>query len=310
MTAASSLPLAALRALERLRGSSVVVYWAAEPAGMRVQAADIPILYKCLRGSGRVSRRDVILNTEGGLLTAARRMALLLREYSERLDFLVPYRARSAGTLLCLAGDSMVLGPLGELGPLDPILRTGKKASPDAPSGISAEDLRMFRVMMKKWFGLASATDRMRAFEHINARIFPTTLSSIFRADQYVRMIATELLAFQLPAASRKQRDALVDRLISGYHEHQHQLTCSELQALGLRASAASPEEEEQLFAIMEGCTSFLEGQQGAAMGVLFSSRFAASYIAHAQDSDAPSADAQGARRNVLESGRWNIIAH
>ncbi|MBU0734226.1 MAG: hypothetical protein KKG10_08760, partial [Proteobacteria bacterium] len=44
----------------------------------------------------------------------------MLREFCEKLAVLVPFRAHSAGTTLALGADEIVMGPLGELGPVDP----------------------------------------------------------------------------------------------------------------------------------------------------------------------------------------------
>src|SRR5690242_5380799 len=76
--------------------------------------------YEQLSRAGWAPRLDLVLATNGGTATAARRTALLLHEFTEHLTILVVYKARSAGTLLCLGAHELVLGPLAEFGPLDP----------------------------------------------------------------------------------------------------------------------------------------------------------------------------------------------
>jgi hypothetical protein len=47
------------------------------------------------------------------------------------LTVFVPFQAKRAATLLCLAGDELALGSLGELGPLDQQVDEKQKA--DSP---------------------------------------------------------------------------------------------------------------------------------------------------------------------------------
>jgi ClpP class serine protease len=62
---------------------------------------------------------DVVISSPGGDLEAAYLVARELRRRLEHLCVYVPFRAKSAASLICLAADELVLGSLGELGPLD-----------------------------------------------------------------------------------------------------------------------------------------------------------------------------------------------
>jgi hypothetical protein len=62
---------------------------------------------------------DVIVGSPGGDVEAAYLVARELRRRFEQLTVFVPFQAKSAATVLCLAADELVLGSLGELGPLE-----------------------------------------------------------------------------------------------------------------------------------------------------------------------------------------------
>ena len=62
----------------------------------------------------------ILLNSPGGDIGAAYRMLLALRGRVDDIEILVPGRAKSAATFLCLGADSIHMGRYGELGPLDP----------------------------------------------------------------------------------------------------------------------------------------------------------------------------------------------
>jgi hypothetical protein len=237
----------AIRRLEDGRGSRVIVHAVANQQGKFIGSEDLPVWYELLRRGGRCNRLDIVLSTDGGSVVVARRLALLLRHFARRVTFLVPYRARSAGTLLCLGGDEIVLGPLGELGPLDPHIRSDSSAQGGLPTQISAEEIRTFPLMAAKWFGLRSAAQREKQLDVLTSRLFPTALAGFYRADRYVRSVAQELLRHHLPRAQPRQVERVIEALVS-HPEHLHGFTAGELAKLGLRVRLTRSKEETLLW--------------------------------------------------------------
>lgn len=62
---------------------------------------------------------DLWLESPGGDLHAAYKLAVLLRAYAHKVRAIIPDYAKSAATLLVLAADEIYMGPAAELGPLD-----------------------------------------------------------------------------------------------------------------------------------------------------------------------------------------------
>jgi hypothetical protein len=62
---------------------------------------------------------DVILHTPGGYIESAYKIAKLLRKHAKKINVIVPSYAKSAGTLICLCADKLILTTTSELGPLD-----------------------------------------------------------------------------------------------------------------------------------------------------------------------------------------------
>ncbi len=72
------------------------------------------------------SNIDLLLQTPGGDVDAAEKMASMLRKRvgpDSRFRVIVPDYAKSAGTLIGLAADTIVMSDSSELGPVDPQLR-------------------------------------------------------------------------------------------------------------------------------------------------------------------------------------------
>jgi ATP-dependent protease ClpP protease subunit len=75
-----------------------------------------------LRAAGRDAPVDIILHTPGGLLHAAQQILHALKHHRGRKTAFIPYSAWSAGTMIALACDEIVLGSSAVIGPIDPQL--------------------------------------------------------------------------------------------------------------------------------------------------------------------------------------------
>lgn len=250
-----------LRQLQSLRGNPAIVYHS------DLTGDGVRMLYECLRKLGRTEHLDLILYTAGGSVTRAHQAATLLREHARYLTILVPYRARSAGTLLCLAADEMVLGPMAELGPIDSHIGSAGHTPPDAPGMISAEDVRSFRRMAEEWFGVGREEDRLQVLALVAQRIFPTSLSSFYRYDKLVRHAADQLLVYQMPGTEASRRQRIVDQLVGGYYAHDQVISRAEIRELGLRATDATPEVEALLWNLTQACGARTPESYGGAWG-------------------------------------------
>lgn len=62
----------------------------------------------------------VFLETNGGYVESAERIANVLRHHYKRVEFLVPSFAMSAGTVLVMSGDAIHMDYSSVLGPIDP----------------------------------------------------------------------------------------------------------------------------------------------------------------------------------------------
>jgi serine dehydrogenase proteinase len=62
---------------------------------------------------------DVVIHTGGGDIHSAYLIIALLRLHAKKLNACVPIVAKSAGTLVCIGADKIVLDEVAQLGPLD-----------------------------------------------------------------------------------------------------------------------------------------------------------------------------------------------
>jgi hypothetical protein len=110
-----------LKAIEGILNADVVSYFG--PIARRVDDA--------LRDAieHRPTKRDklvVIIETGGGLIDVAQRMANTMRKHYDYVSFVVPNYAMSAGTLLALSGNEILMDYYSVLGPIDPQIEGSK----------------------------------------------------------------------------------------------------------------------------------------------------------------------------------------
>jgi hypothetical protein len=233
-----------LAELEALRGHPVVVFNA------MVEEDTVEVVYDALRTVGPNERLGVVLTTMGGSVTTARRLVLLIREYAKHLTILVPRRARSAGTLMCLGADELVMAPAAELSPID----ANMNGADGSAGRLSAEDVRAFRAMADDWFGIRGEQDRVQVLALVAERIFPGSLGALYRFDRLTHTVAHELLRHQLADVPDAARERIVERLVSGYDSHDHAITRVDAAALGLRVVNATAREEALLWDLSGAC--------------------------------------------------------
>ncbi len=206
---------------------------------------------------------DVIVASPGGDVEAAYLVARELRRRFEALTIFVPFRAKSAATLLCLAGDELVLGSLGELGPLDQQYDEKQKA--DGP--LSTSRLLPFKALQQLQHGAAEMYDElvgristksgMRLFDACSkaaelttglygplfAQLDPAHIAESARGLEIGGEYAERLLKRYRPALWAGQGPKLLDRLVHAYPTHGFVIDREE--AVELRLPTRTPDDRE-----------------------------------------------------------------
>lgn len=68
----------------------------------------------------RRGRLVAIVDTPGGIVEVVERMVEMIRHHYKEVDFIIPDRAMSAGTILVMSGDRIRMDYFSRLGPIDP----------------------------------------------------------------------------------------------------------------------------------------------------------------------------------------------
>lgn len=197
----------------------------------------LPALYNTLSTVPQSNQVSILLYGHGGEINVARRVALLLYEKFQRVDFIIPYYCQSSFTTLALSGYRLYTGPMSSFSPIDTHLEISADEQ-GSPSALASEDIRLFPSMAQEWFSVNSTQDADALFASVTSHIFPTTLTSLYRSIKEQQQIAHELVALNESITDQQIRDNIVKQLMFGYHSHSYALTGKDMSDLGLTVAA------------------------------------------------------------------------
>jgi hypothetical protein len=232
--------------LQRLRqGSVVITYITSTRPNLESQMAMdvIPVVHRHLEAiatSRDETRVDLFLHTNGGDGTVPWRLVTLIREFATRFSVLVPHHAFSAGTLVAMGADEVVMHPMGMLGPIDPTVTTPfNPPNPQAPNerlGISVEDVASYIALVKEDVGIRHEDELVQAFKILAEQVNPLALGSVKRSTSQARMMGDKLLRTRESAGLDDRSIAeTVEKLASRLYYHGHPINREEARTdLGL----------------------------------------------------------------------------
>ena len=234
-----------LRKIEQERGGSrLIVYITSDrpPPFQAKMALDVVRpFYEHLTRIGHVQQIDLLVFSQGGDTIVPWRMVNLTREFCEKFAVLVPYKAHSAATLLALGADEIVMGPMGELSPIDPSVGTPfNPPHPDNPNEqkleIGVEDVTGFINLAKDRGGITNQDTLVRVFEKLADRIHPLALGGVYRTHALIRSLAAKMLALHMKQKAETQRiPKIVDDLAEKLYYHGYLINRIEAEDLGLK---------------------------------------------------------------------------
>jgi ClpP class serine protease len=138
------------RAQEKLDGN-LLTYTAnpGHPFGL-VMNQDALLFEDLLRSSSEKRVGYLMLTSPGGDPNAAEKLLLMCRKrFTDGFYVIVPNYAKSAGTMIALGSDKILMGYLAELGPIDPQLQIGPMPGRSLPARSFIDGLDNIRAKIK-----------------------------------------------------------------------------------------------------------------------------------------------------------------
>ena len=248
----------AIRELEQLRGSRVICYVTSTRNGLDARMAPdvIPVVYRHLQAIGKVDTIDLFIHSNGGEGIVPWRLVTLIREFCEHFNVLVPHLAYSAATLTALGADTVVMHPMGVLGPTDPTITTPynprNESNPAGPPmGIAVEDVTSYFALVKDDVGIRHEDELVKALTELTSKVHPLALGNVKRTTLQSRMLGKSLLGTRKNPEhqlTEQQIVEIVERLTSQLFFHGHPINRTEArEEIGLTFVTNATDEEEAL---------------------------------------------------------------
>jgi hypothetical protein len=251
--------------LERLRKSKVICYVTGDRAPFTTKIASdaVPLFEKHLRKIGACNTISLFLYTRGGDILAPLSIVKLLRNYCQMLEVVIPYHAHSAGTLLALGANKIVMGKMAELSPTDPT--TGHPFNPQNPQNpqqkmeISVEDVNSYFLLAKERAGIRDQ-DMVTVFNQLSEKIHPLALGNIYRGYRMAKTLSEKLLKLHMkPKRDERKIQKIVDHLTGLISIHNYPVTRDEAKDLGLNVEFATGGMEDAIWAVYESYAEEIE---------------------------------------------------
>ena len=196
---------------------------------------------------------DLLLVSDGGDPTVAWSIASLIRERVKKFAVLVPQAAYSAATLIALGADSIVMHPHGNLGPVDPQIRTIRKGEGGQTEQLQfgAEDLNSFLRFTRETVGLTDQNHLAQMFEFFCKDVGSVQIGIAARSSQLSIMMGEKLLKMHMKGADQSQQAATIaEALNKNFFHHGYPVSRSEAKEIGLKIAEENSEVEDLLWRI------------------------------------------------------------
>jgi hypothetical protein len=228
-----------IRKIEEKRGSGVITYILSDrmniPPAMIADDAIEP-MYNQLEILGFRDKIDLVLYTRGGFVISSFRIAKLIRNYCRIFTVLVPFRAHSGGTQICLAADKIIMSSLSELSPVDP--STANPFNPTdkfgRPIPISVEDVIAYFNLAEKIGGLVSESSKVEVFRILTNQAPALALGNVGRVYNEIRHLVTQLLSLHMDEVKDKSKIEKIMKALTEEYTHEYYITVDEAERIGL----------------------------------------------------------------------------
>ena len=233
--------------ISKLQTSKIIAYVTGDRRNMETQiGADVVDIFgKHLESIGKTHRITLILYTLGGDTMATWNIVNLIREYCDELEIIVPRKARSSGTIMCLGANKIILTHQSTLGPIDPSLNSplGTKVKINGQEislPTSVESVKGYFNLAKHELGIRTSRDLIQAFLKLSETLNPLLIGDVYRRQGQIKMIAQKLLVYQ--NCKKKQKTSIINFLCSDSGSHDYAINYTEAKQLGLNVELASDE--------------------------------------------------------------------
>lgn len=158
-----------------------------------------------------------------------------IREFCKKsFNVLVPFKALSCGTLICLGADEIIMTEMGTLSPIDPSVTSEYNPVSQNPlmPGVPGAVLPMSVEDVAAYINLAKSQAQINNLENIflklAEKVHPLALGRVYRAREQITMLGTKLLGSCKQKLNPSETDRIVNYLSRELGSHDYEISRTE----------------------------------------------------------------------------------
>jgi hypothetical protein len=254
----------AIVALEKVRKSKVIIYVTGDKKpdqffSTQVASDALPFFKEILKGIDRTKKITLALYTNGGQLETPWPLVNLIREHCDEFEVVILDKALSAGTMIALGADKIVMGRYAHLSPIDPAANISDGTN--QPKQFEIEDIIGYIDFVKEKIGVTEQNALCELMKELTKEITPTMLGSTNRTHALVRRLAKNLLSRHKKAVPERQCKEIIEHLTQKLFSHRHLINRNEAREIGFEDLIEFPDEtnEKAIEALLDAYVQHLE---------------------------------------------------
>ncbi|MFC2011029.1 hypothetical protein ACFLUR_01910 [Chloroflexota bacterium] len=209
-----------IQSIEAARdGNKLICLVTGDRRGLETKIAiDIlPFLYEHLSTLGQMKSVDLFIYTAGGDSIAGWGLVNLVREFCDKMNVIIPFRALSCGTLIALGAHEILMSRGGQLSPVDPSVSSPYNPTAPGQQGpgrisllpVSVEDMMAYLrmagetgnpeqedVVAGKAEKLITEDNTANMINTLSNKVHPLALGAAYRAREQGAMLASRLMKY------------------------------------------------------------------------------------------------------------------
>ena len=248
--------------IESQFNSKLLVYVTSDRRGLETQIGQdvIDLFIEHLDTIGVVPKISLYLYTRGGDTAAAWNIINLIKMYCDELEVIIPHKAHSAGTLISIGANRIIMTKQATLGPIDPSINTPLNPvvnnGPNYP--VSVEAVKGYIALAKEELNVDNDAALADILIKLSEKVHPLVLGQVYRTRAQIQMLAKKLLPAQV--SNPEKVDEIINFLCSDSGSHDYTINRREAkETLGLNVEKPTDEQYQIIKAIYDDISSELE---------------------------------------------------
>jgi hypothetical protein len=219
--------IALYKKIEKLRKSRVLLYITGDRRNLETRIhSEVADFFADHLDTFRLPKKiSLILYSRGGDTLAGWMIVNMIRLFCDEFEVIIPSKAHSTATLICLGADKIVMTKQATLGAIDPSVTT--PLNPPVPGAppmtrvpISVEAVASYFELAKKLMGIKEESNLSNVFLKLADQVHPVALGDVYRARTQIQMLAEKLLNLHMKDDSNIKKVISVLCSESGSHDY------------------------------------------------------------------------------------------